>query len=294
MKLTNNYGIPEIIIRAMGESYAPKIGRVAVTALIDSPLIRFLKIKHWDELKEDASSKLWSVLGQAAHEIIERGRVHTDKVEEYMKAFVYGMTVTGRSDIVIGDELIDLKVTSVYSFLLGEKENWKRQLNVYKYLAKSSLKRDINKARIYGILRDWQESKKWTQRDYPETPFFQTEVDLWSLDFIEKYIEERVALHQIADHFLEIKADPPPEIYCTDAERWKRPNTFAVKKKKQKKAVRVLDTFEEANKWMIDNAKTGSEFFIEERPGFYVRCEKFCPCEPVCPLCPPIHPEEEE
>lgn len=288
MILTNEFNIPEIIVRAMGESYPPQIGKVAVTALIDSPLIRYLKIKFWDKLTEDASSRLWALLGQSAHHIVQQGRSHTDKVEEYLKIYVNGMAVTGRSDILIGDELVDLKVTSVFSFLLGEKEAWNCQLNAYNYMF--SLRGiNIKSAKIWGILRDWQENKQYQNEDYPPIPFFEQPIELWPLDRARNYIESRVEKHKLADQFLTSPARLSdlgcvPDIGCTPYDRWVKPTTYAVKKKGVQKAVRVLANYDQAQKWMIDNGKTGKGFSIETRPGSAVRCERFCICKDVCPI----------
>lgn len=286
MILTNKFNLPDIIVRAIGESYPPQIGRVAVTALIDSPLIRYLKIKHWGQLEEDVSDRLWALLGQAAHTVIQRGRPHDARAEEYLKLPVNGMNVTGRSDLIIVDELIDLKVTSVYSFLLGEKESWVRQLNVYNFMA-NYLGIKIKSAKIYGILRDWSEMKQYGNDDYPPIPFFESEIELWPLEKTQKYIEERVRLHNLAD--IALQSDPeystfPTHLFCTSADRWLRPTTYAVMKGKNVRAARVLGSFAEAQQWMIDNGKTDKEFHIEERPGQAVRCERFCICKSVCPL----------
>lgn len=287
MILTNEFNIPEIIVRAMGESYAPQVGRVAVTALIDSPLIRYLKIKYWDQLTEDVSSRMWALLGQSAHTVIQRGRSHTDKVEEYLKIFVNGMAVTGRSDILIGDELVDLKVTSVFAFLLGEKDAWNCQLNVYNYMF-SQRGIHVRSAKIWGILRDWQEMKQYQNEDYPPIPFFEQPIELWTLDHTQAYIESRVEKHKIADLWL---GQPhvndeglPTQILCTNSDRWVRPTTYAVKKKGVQRAARVMASFGQAQQWMVDNSKTGKEFSIETRKGSAVRCDRFCVCKPVCPI----------
>ncbi len=56
------------------------------------------------------------------------------------------------------------------------------------------------------------------------------------------------------------------------------------KKKGAQRALRVQDSYDQAQQWMIENGKTGKEFSIETRPGSAVRCERFCICKPVCPI----------
>ena len=67
--------------------------------------------------------------------------------------------------------------------------------------------------------------------------------------------------------------------FCTDEERWQRPSKFAVGKKKTKRALRVLDSHEEAEDWMVT---TGKGEYIEERPGQAIRCENYCDVAPFC------------
>lgn len=296
MILTNKHNLPDTIIRAMGESHPPRIGNLAVTALIDSPLIRYLKIKYWDQLEEDASDRLWALDGNADHYVIQRGAAKSDLIELALEATINGMVVSGRPDIITAEKvLIDIKRTSVYSFLLGEKESWSKQLNVYNLLYFLRFGEPLKKAVIWARLRDWVESKQYQNADYPQIPFFESEIELWPLEKTKRYIEERVELHIIADKMLKnpipifegvhlVTSEAFKMIACTPADRWLRPTTYAVMKGKNIRAVRVLDSFAEAQQWMIDNGKTDKEFHVVERPGQAVRCERFCVCRPVCPL----------
>jgi hypothetical protein len=73
MKITNKHNLPEPIYRALTEdNYSRGNSDLSVTQLIDSPRIRILKHRHNDEITEDASEMLWSVLGTAVHTMFEQ------------------------------------------------------------------------------------------------------------------------------------------------------------------------------------------------------------------------------
>ena len=64
MRLTNHYDLPPAIYQAVsGMTRKPEPHVYHPTELINNPLIRFLKMRHWDELEEDASDRLWALLG---------------------------------------------------------------------------------------------------------------------------------------------------------------------------------------------------------------------------------------
>jgi len=72
MKITNNYNLPQSIVNAISfDERVPKENYISVTRLIDSPLIHQLMKEHWDDIKQDASSMLWSLLGKAVHYVLD-------------------------------------------------------------------------------------------------------------------------------------------------------------------------------------------------------------------------------
>lgn len=75
----------------------------------------------------------------------------------------------------------------------------------------------------------------------------------------------------------EMKDDDIPP--CAAKERWEKPSTYAVKKEGNKRATKVLDTFEEAEKIAGDK---GKDFIVEVRPGESTRCMDYCSCCEFC------------
>lgn len=70
--------------------------------------------------------------------------------------------------------------------------------------------------------------------------------------------------------------DIPP---CTPKERWDKPTTYAVMKPGNKRATRVMDTADEAEKLAVD---LGKGCYVETRTGESVRCAEYCSCCDFC------------
>jgi hypothetical protein len=281
--MRNDYNLPEPLVKAMTpEKSIMKVGRYSVTGLIDSPLRRVLLLQHFDDIDEDVSSRLWALLGQAIHMVIDKHSGEM-KSEVKMEVPVKGGVIVGIADLYHNKTITDWKVTSVWSYLLGLKDEWVSQLNAYAWLhRKSGLA--VDKLSICAILRDWQHSKSAfgdnNNKDYPPIPFIQIDVPLMSMNKLDEYIESRLALHQEAEKaycFDDIISIPP----CTAKERWERPTQWKVKTKTAKKALRVLETKEAAEKWMAECKS--KDTFISEVKGQSVRCVSYCGVAPFCP-----------
>ena len=269
MKLSNSYNLPETIVNAVGKQYKPKANRFSVSDLTTPPQIRYLKTKHWDELEEDVSDKLWMLLGSAVHYILEKGSPENALSEEKMEIKIGDVTFVGKPDLLHNDEISDWKICSVYSFLLGDKPEWEAQLNLYKFLfAQKGL--NVSKLTIHAILRDWQKSKSLQDADYPKIPFMSVDIPIWDSARVATFINKAIS---------DLSAEVPRE--CTPEEQWAKPTQYAVQDPKKKRALRVLDSFEDAEKWMKaqpDSAKLN----IAQRLGSKARCEGYCPVSKHC------------
>jgi hypothetical protein len=278
MRLTNHYDLPPAIYQAVsGMTRKPEPYVYHPTELINNPLIRFLKMRHWDELEEDASDRLWALLGSACHAVLQKaGDILNALAEEQLRYGIDGcsLVMTGTPDIYIDHAIEDYKVTSVYAFLLGAKIEWERQLNIYAFMF-TRYGFDVKHLRIHAILRDWMRSKALYDRNYPKIPFHTLNVRKWSTREQEAYVLGRINLFKSVDDGVVIPTA------CTDEERWARPTTWAVMKGRGKKAVRVFNDEETARKY-IGAKGDQSEYRIEERPGQYIRCEGYCPVRAFC------------
>lgn len=262
MKLTNKLNLPEPLVNAvLNQEYSKGSSDITVTQLIQPPLIRNLVQKHWDDLEEDASSRIWALLGSSVHGILEKAFKGTQaRVEERIYAEVLGWKLGGQFDVLEGDTLSDYKVTSVYA--REGKIEWDNQLNVLRWLLHKN-NTVVNKLQIITIFRDWRPMEAMKDPEYPQTQVMVLDIPVWDLEVAEQYVIDRVKAHQ--------NANPP---VCTDIERWATPEKFALMKEGGKRATKLFD---------IRPETVEKGYFIEHRPAVYKRCQNYCSVNKFCP-----------
>jgi hypothetical protein len=181
MKLTNHAKLPETIVRAVeNDPYDSQGSDISVTRLIAPPRIRVLEQRHWDELEEDVSDKIFTLIGSSVHHIIERAVTDDDISERRLFVDIDGWKLSGQFDLLTASgDLIDFKVTSAWSALEAlekGKLEWERQLNVLDWLIrwndtelrnKNGKELAVKKMYIMAILRDWSKMKVMTSDNYP-------------------------------------------------------------------------------------------------------------------------------
>jgi len=287
MKYTNKHNIPIEIIRAVeNDNYSKGNSVKSITGLLQPPKISILSEEHKDTLTVDISDRIWILLGQSVHTILERANEGKEDTmtEERMFADVNGWTISGQTDSISlkDNTLKDYKVTSAWTVmnaLKDEKPEWVEQLNCYAWLARQNTDIKIDKLNIVAISRDW--SKPQYERsggDYPPAPVTVVNIPLWSEEDQLKFIKDKVTLHQEAEAEYLISGTLPD---CSDAERWKRNDTFRVVKEGRKSAVRVLPSEKEAEKY-ISSHKDKDNLDIEVAIGKPIRCESYCHVAEFC------------
>jgi hypothetical protein len=278
MKITNNFDLPEPVFRALshdGYMAGTKKADISVTTLIGPPKINQLKKRHDDEIVVDASDMIWAMLGQSVHKVVELAAGENDMTEKRLYKEINGWTVTGQTDLYEVEKgvISDYKVTSVFSFLLGGKAEWEAQINLNAMLWRE-YGYEVKKGQIVAILRDWQASKAEFDKEYPQCQMHIVDIPLWDNEEVVRYATERVKLHQAA------AAMPDDTIpACEPKERWAKSNTFAIKKDGNKRAAKVCDTLEEAERLL---PTYGAKHSIETRAGGNIRCERYCSVAPFC------------
>ena len=281
MKLTNRTGLPAALVKAtsVGMRGSPQQGRISVTELIAPPQVRALSQRHWDEITEDVSDRIWAVMGTAVHQVMQHAAHDNTLSEERLVVEIDGWQLSGIPDLyedVNGGTLSDWKNVSVWTIVHeGDgKPEWEQQVNCYRWL----LERHgfpVVHAQIIAFLRDWIIRKAVQEPDYPKEQERVIPVKLWSMEETENYIRGKIVLHQAAAD----GAIAP----CTSEEQWEKPTTYAVMKGLNKRASRVLDSETVAQQWAADNLKPTDKWRIETRPGEQVRCRYYCRVSQFCP-----------
>jgi len=275
-QLTNRYNLPESLVSALSANWYSQPGHISVTGLIQPPRMRQLMLRHEDEIEEDVSDKIWMLLGSAVHDVLERADTTRSLQEERLATTVLGWTVTGKADLWEEPGIVtDYKITSVWAGINGVKPEWEAQTNIYGYLYRLA-GFPVSSLRIVCIYRDWSKNRAKQGNGYPPCAAGALPVQVWKDSEIEKYMGNRIYLHQQAQHL------PEPELPdCTPEERWEKPTQYAVMKKGRKSAVRVFEDIEQA----YDLLGTKSQdHYTEERPGRSIRCLEYCPVQPFCSM----------
>lgn len=288
MKITNNQNLPAAIERAVNnDPYDSSGSDISATRLLQPPRINALTKRHWDSLEEDVSDRIWSLLGQSVHHVIDRAAEGTEDVTE-QRLFVKndltnGWTLSGAFDYLTHDgQLIDFKTTSAWSAMdasTNGKSEWEAQLNILDWLIRNTEVKvgiKVKSLSIMAILRDWSKLKALTSDNYPKQQAVMIPIKRWSPEEQDAYISERIRLHQEAADM----AEPP---ICTPEERWHKDDQYAVMKDGRKSAVRLLPSMEEAKKYLeANNMKEGKGCQIVLRKGEDTRCAHYCSVNKFC------------
>ena len=293
MILTNRYDYPEAIVKAtQNEIYRPKSDVYRCTEILDSPYVKQLMIKYWDDIEIDVDDYIYSSLfGTAWHKFLSQWEVDA-MVERRWNLRVLGVLLTGQTDIYkpsLG-HIEDNKTCGAFSFVFGQP-HWEEQLNVYATLVEQN-GFPVKALYIDAFIRDWSkyEAERRDRRDsYPNRKFYKTKVKLWSSEKREAFINTRLQLH----------LKPEGYVCSTFAEagtlneRWEKPTTYAVMKKGQKKAIgatlsvkgkRVPFTTIAMAEKFIETKKPKGNIYIDERKGECTRCKYYCNARSVCPI----------
>jgi hypothetical protein len=280
MKVTNRYNIPDTFMNfEKVNNYSHGDADMGVTTLIGSARIRMLRREHEEEISEDISERIMSILGTAVHNILETGASEHDVVEERLYGSFGDTVVSGqvdlRSPVEGGWVLSDYKTCSAFAIKKSPegKIEWEHQLNIYRVLA------ELNEHRIKGlevvaIVRDWTRANADRDKDYPQSAVVRIPIRMWDIDDVWEYIDERVAAHN---------SDELPQ--CSDEEMWSSPPAYAVfgvnkDGSKKKRATRLFDSHLSAE---IFRSELGGVATIEVRPGRRARCEgNYCGVSSVC------------
>jgi len=265
------------------DPYSKGSADFSATELIESPRISILKVRHDADMVADVSDMMWSLFGQGVHSVLEKyGRkagLH-DYVEERLYAEIDGWRVSGGMDLWMDEDhgvvITDYKVTTTWA--ADGKPEWERQLNIYAYLFKASKGIRPNGLRVCAILRDWKSAQAKYDRDYPQRPVIMIHIPLWSEAEQLRYIRERIGIHASARASSAFDDELP---LCTDDERWRRGESWALMKEGGKRASAVFDNLDLAIAAKLEK-KNPTEYRVDHRPGIPLRCASFCDAAPFC------------
>ena len=292
--LQNKFNLPQQIVSAvMRDPYTRGESRISVTQLIQPSRIIQLRRRHEHEIIEDVSDRIWALLGQTCHKILERADDTGAFHEERIFVEIEGWKVSGASDCYVTQQV---KYDLVGGKQVGSHEtipptirdykfiktmaadfphpDWEQQLNSLAYLWQSQ-GFPVARLEIVAIYRDW--SKAFFERGGGYPPAAQVHRQkMWSFEEQGQFLRQRVTLHKMAEKMLDRELP-----FCTPEEQWRRAPKFAVMHPKKKRAVKVFDTYFAAEQH-ITNVLKDRVHFVETRPAVATRCKGFCDVAPFC------------
>ena len=326
MKIVDTFGLPDAIVEAIkndqydvGEKLPGTEGIYSPSSLNTPPQIRHLTRKHYDEIEEEAVTRVWALLGQAVHNVVE---LATEKSElETAEERLFGrLEVDGKWWTISGmldnqtrhlGKLDDYKVTSVWTVIRMDRlAEWTSQLNVYRWLSQNAEKAQLKPGgelfdhrpveahdlTINAILRDWAFREALKSDKYPQTMVFKVNIPAWPYKEIEEFMRERIRVHQ---------QDPVPD--CTPEEQWYGGSKWVLRKVGNQRAVKTEETMTQmltycetkniiATGTMLQapfgtnepglDEQTGlnkGDYYVIERPGERIRCARYCSVAQFCP-----------
>ncbi len=281
MKITNNNNIPLPIYRAITQTkYSGENEKcfASVTGLLKGTKQFILERRYANIIEEEASDRIWSLMGSAIHTVMERSSTQENLSEERLNATINDKVISGGVDLWEDGYVYDFKFTSVRSFNNEARINeWTKQLNLYAFLYKKA-GFEVKGLKILAIFRDWQKSRYKNRKVSDSYPNQVEEINLqlWSMEETEDFISRK--LKDIEDAL-----DLPDQLIpnCSCDERWEEPAKYALIKPGASRALKVFDDKAEAETHR-DGLKDKDNVLLEIRQGGSRKCEEYCPVSKFC------------
>jgi hypothetical protein len=266
----------------------------SVTTLLDPPRVVHLNKRHVHKVDLFIQDMYHSWTGTASHNYMEfcLNKVMDEdgkpkyKCEERNSVTIHDRVVSGAFDVLWLKRmsLWDLKNTSTWKIMFGDKHDWTAQQNMYRYLYWNKNRETIKDLNIIGMFRDWSKANKMRYgKNYPSYPVMKYALPTWDLQKTYNFMAERVALLKAEEDTAD---DDLP--LCTPEDTWSSPDKCAVKADNRKNALRVCDSLEQAKEWVAAylskptcKHKIG-QLSYDIRVSERTRCEHWCPVNSYC------------
>ncbi len=277
MIITNKQNLPQAFVDMAQRDYEVAPGEYRVTSLLKGTREVMLERRHYDKIEQDVSDMIWLLFGTAVHSVLERYEEEGHELKEERLKIPFGnYTLSGQFDLYNSKTktITDYKTCSIWKAIYADYEDWRKQLLIYAYML-NSIGFPVEKGEVVAIMKDHSKAQAGRKADYPEYPvkrltFTFTEEDYSGIEaWLKKKFAEIAKAEKLPDDKLPV---------CTPEERWNSGDKFAVMKKNRKRAMRVLDSMEEAEEWKKNN---GGDY-IEVRPGEDKKCADYCSVNKFC------------
>ncbi len=278
MNITNKLGLPQPFSDAVTKEYKYKDKQYSVTTILKDVREILLTRRHNDEIEQDVADMIWLILGTAVHKVLEDSQEEDTEFKEqhFVEEVQNGYKLSGQADLYNAKEkmVTDYKTCSAWKIIYNDWEDYRKQLLMYAW-AFRKMGFEVGKGQIVAIIKDHSKTKAKIDNNYPQYPVYRKTFNFAEKDFeeIEKYIKEKFT--EIAKY----EDTPDNELpVCSEEMRWNDGDKYAVKKKGNKRALRVYDTLEEAE----IHLKQDEGLELEIRKGEDKKCLEYCSCCEFC------------
>lgn len=202
------------------------------------------------------------------------GHIHV-WIEHRSEREIMGYIISGKFDMVLDGVLQDNKSTSVYTYMLGSKDqDYCDQGSIYKWLNPDKITADY--MNIQFIFTDWSRAMAKANPKYPQQRVLEHRVELKSLAETEAWLKAKLRALE-ASALLPEPALP----FCTDKDLWRGETVykyFSNPAKTDGKSTKNCATAAEAAEYM---AEKGGKGVVIPVPGKVKACG-YCPAFPIC------------
>lgn len=278
MKINNKLNLPRPFVSAVTKEYEYKDKQYSVTTILKDVREILLTRRHNNEIEQDVADMIWLIFGTAVHKVLEDSKeADTEfKEEHFVEEVQNGYKLSGQADLynVETKTVTDYKTCSVWKVIHDDWDDYKKQLLMYAWAFKK-MGFEVDKGQIVAVIKDYSKTKAKVDNNYPQFPVYKKIFNFAKQDFeeIETYIKEKFT--EIAKY--ENVPDEKLPI-CSEEARWNNGDKYAVKKKGNKRALRVYDTLEEAEAHL----KQDDSLELEIRKGEDKKCMEYCSCYQFC------------
>ncbi len=247
-----------------------------------------------------------SVGGNALHNMLERALEETDNdtwkaigvpepemleiiTEQRNEKPVGDHIISGKFDVMFKYkdskwQIADLKSMSVWGVMIdlpGKKEEWIKQMSIYRYLNQDKDIDDIGV--ILTWFTDWSKSDALikAKQGYPQSRTGVEMVNLWSITTTHTYLalQEKQVVTAMTRYTKSGNTDTGER--CSKDELWMKKSGWAYYAKgANKKATKIFATEEEATATLARAKDTTA--YVEERKAKATRCN-YCSVTQFCP-----------
>lgn len=280
MNITNKYGLPKPFVDLVSESdYSAGEADITTTSLFQPPKIRELTKRHGEKITEDASDRVWVMLGSANHWVLEQ--IAKRDPERYIAEHRYyadidGVKLGGQIDLYDKEEqiLYDYKVSSVYKAMSDDHFDWTAQASVNKMLLEHN-GIPVKRAAIILVMKDFKLRDSKIKADYPKCAVQEIKLNTWGEVETLAWVKSRITLHEKAKTLTD---DEIP--ICTPEERWEKPTVWAVLPKEGAKRAVNGGLYESESEALLHAKRISGA--VERRDGSSTRCENYCRVREFC------------